>query len=130
LGNAAQNALFAEALVEHIEVRHSIQKRQDVGVRPRMIECLQGVIEIKCLRCQQDQIETWFDLCREDAVGLHLQRAGGRFDGQTLRVNQRFARRAQQESDLDASLDEPSAKVAANTARANNQNLHGCSLKL
>ena len=67
---AAEHALAPELLVEHIQMQHAVEQRDDRGLRPdRRGKRCDGVVEVERLAAQQHDIEFFGEL-----VGLHRRR--------------------------------------------------------
>ena len=67
---AAEHALAAEFLVEHIQMPHAVEQRNDRGLRSdRRRKRLDGVVEVERLAAQQHDVEFFVEL-----VGLHGRR--------------------------------------------------------
>ena len=123
---AAEYALAAEFRVEHVEVPHAVEHRNDRRLRAhRRGERLDGIIEIEGLAAQEDDVERLLQL-----VGLNRRRvfkcdvAMRAFDDETGARQFGRALRPHQKSNVASGLQQPAAKIAADRAGSHHENTH------
>src|SRR6202030_3071318 len=123
---AAKHALAPEFPVEHIEMPHAIEHRDDRGLwSDRCRKRLDRVVEIECLAAQQDGVELFGEL-----VGLNRRRifqghvAVRALDHQARVLEFAGAPRADQKRHIAAGLQHSAAEISADRAGADYENAH------
>jgi hypothetical protein len=122
----AEHALTPEFRVEHVQMQHAIEQREDRGLRSdRRREGFDRILEIERLAAQQHDVEFLFQ-----DVGLHRRRifqgdvAVRAFDHKARGGKFRRASRPDQKCDVAAGLQHPAAEISADGPGANHENAH------
>ncbi len=122
----AEHALLAEFSVEHVEVQHAVEQRNDRGLRSDGgRKGFDRIVEIERLAAEQHDIEFLGEL-----VGLHRRRVLQRhvavraLDHEARTGEFGGALRADQKRHVAPGLKQPAAKISADSAGTDHENAH------
>src|SRR5208282_213904 len=118
--------LDPKAVGENIELPHAVQQGQDRRLRTdRFRERRDGALQIVGLATEDDEAERFGEaFLRHERRRRMMEIADAALDGEAMFREQRGAARTNEKRDVPTRVQEPSAEIAADRARPNDENSH------